>query len=171
MLSAILSDTLLLKSPTTIPKDRVLAKKLAKVAKVSLQKYGNEMLEAGCDAIKHSANKIILTDFKTYRKERRKIGISQAPVIGFKKIMERKEELLKELSRLQKKNNYVAMFLMITDIIAGDSYLFFAGNESKIKPLFKKKVERIGDLKGGIIFLKKVVSRKKQVQLKVLELL
>ena len=85
--------------------------------------------------------------------------------------MERKEERLKELSRLQKKNNYVAMFLMITDIIAGDSYLFFAGNESKIKPLFKKKVERIGDLKGGIIFLKKVVSRKKQVQLKVLELL
>jgi manganese-dependent inorganic pyrophosphatase len=169
-LSAILSDTLLLKSPSTTAKDKVLAKKLAKIAKVNLQKYGKEMLEAGCDAVKHKANRIILTDFKTYRKERKKVGIGQAPIIGFDKIMKRKEELLKELCRLQKRN-YEALFLMVTDIIATNTYLFFAGDESKIKPLFKKKVEHIEGLKGGIIYLPKVVSRKKQIQPKVLGLL
>jgi manganese-dependent inorganic pyrophosphatase len=170
ILSAIISDTLLLKSPTTTPKDRVLAKKLAKIAKVNLQKYGHELLEAGCDTIKHSANKIILTDFKTYRNGTKKVGIGQAPVIGFKKIMERKEEILKELIRLQKRN-HEAMFLMVTDIVAGNTYLFFAGNENKIKKLFNKKVETITGLNGGIIYLPKIVSRKKQVQPKVLGLL
>ncbi len=170
ILSAILSDTLLLKSPTTTAKDRVLARKLAKIARVNLQKYGHEMLESGCDAMKHSANKIILTDFKTYRQGTRKVGVGQAPVIGFDKIMERKEELLKELVRLQKKT-YRAMFLMVTNIIAGNTYLFFAGDETKIKNLFKKKVENISGLDGGIIYLRKVVSRKKQIQPKVLKLL
>ncbi len=169
-LSAILSDTLLLKSPSTTAKDRILAKKLAKIAKVNLEKYGKEMLEAGCDAVKHKANRIILTDFKTYRKESKKVGVGQASVIGFEKIMKRKEELLKELCRLQKRS-YDAMFLMITDIIATHTYLFFVGDEKRIQPLFKKKVEHIPGLDGGIIYLPKVVSRKKQIQPKVLELL
>jgi manganese-dependent inorganic pyrophosphatase len=170
MLSAIISDTLLLKSPTTIRKDRSLARKLAKIAKVNLKKYGKEMLEAGCDTMKHSANKIILTDFKTYRNGTRKIGIGQAPVINFKKIMERKEEILRELIRLQKRN-HVAMFLMVTDIVAGNTHLFFAGNVEKVKKIFNKKVEKIPGLEGGIVYLRKVVSRKKQVQPKVLGLL
>ena len=169
-LSAILSDTLLLKSPSTTAKDKVLAKKLAKLAKVNLEKYGKEMLESGCDAVKHKANRIILTDFKTYRKERKKVGIGQAPIIGFDKIMQRKEEILKELCRLQKRN-YEALFLMITDVLATNTYLFFAGDEKRIKPLFKKKIEHIEGLKGGIIYLPKVVSRKKQIQPKALELL
>ena len=170
MLSAILSDTLLLKSPTTIPKDRILARRLAKIAKVNLKKYGREILESGCDAVKHSANKIILTDFKTYRKGTRKVGIGQAPVIGFKKIMERKEEILRELVRLQKRN-FQALFLMITDVLAGHTYLFFAGNEEKVKRIFNKKVENLPGLDGGIIYLRKVVSRKKQIQPEVLKLL
>jgi len=169
-LSAIISDTLLLKSPTTTAKDRVLARRLAKIAKVNLEKYGREVLEAGCDTIKHRANKIILTDFKTYRKDNKKIGVGQAPVIGFEKILQRKEELLKELIRLQQRN-YLATFLMVTDVLASNSYLFFAGDEEKIKRMFSKKIEHIGDLQGGIIYLPKTVSRKKQIQPKVLELL
>ncbi len=170
MLSAIISDTLLLKSPTTISKDRSLARRLAKIAKVNLKKYGKEVLESGCDTMKHSANKIILTDFKTYRHGTRKVGIGQAPVINFKKIMERKEEILKELVRLQKRN-FVALFLMVTDVLAGHTYLFFAGNVEKVKKIFGKKVEEISGLDGGIIYLRKVVSRKKQVQPKVLRML
>jgi manganese-dependent inorganic pyrophosphatase len=169
-LSAILSDTLLLKSPTTTPKDKVLAKKLAKIAKVNLQKYGREILEAGCDTIKHKANRIILTDFKTYRKGSVKVGVGQAPVIGFETIMGRKEELLKELNRLQKRN-YKALFLVVTDVLATNSYLFFAGDEKRIKPLFKKKIEHIESIEGGIIYLPNMVSRKKQIQPKALELL
>ena len=169
-LSAILSDTLLLKSPTTTPKDRVLARKLAKVARVNLEKYGKELLEAGCDLINHSVNKVILTDFKTYRKGSRKIGVGQVPVIGFKKAMDRKEELLKELVRLQKRS-YLALFLMVTDVLAGGTYLFFSGDEGEIKPLFKKKIEKIPGLDGGIIYLPRVVSRKKQIQPNLLKLL
>lgn len=170
ILSAILSDTLLLKSPTTTRKDRVLAHKLAKIAKVNLYKYGREMLEAGCDIINHSANKIILTDFKTYSEHGKKVGVGQAPVIGFDKALKRKREILGELNRVQKKN-YLSVLLMITDVLAGDTYLFFTGEDDKIQNIFHKKAEKIHGLNGGIIFLPKVVSRKKQIQPRAMELL
>lgn len=170
MLSALLSDTLILRSPTTTRKDRVLARKLAKIARVDIQKYGKQMLEAGCDIIKHSANKIILTDFKDYKKGSKKVGVGQAPAIGFEKIMARKKELLKELARLRKKN-YEAIFLIVTDVLGANSYLFFSGKDEKVKKIFRKKVERIEGVDGGYFYLPKVVSRKKQVQPKVLELL
>ena len=63
------------------------------------------------------------------------------------------------------------MFLMVTDIVAGNTYLFFAGDTEKVKKIFGKKVEKISGLDGGIVYLRKVVSRKKQVQPKVLRLL
>ncbi|MBT3450499.1 manganese-dependent inorganic pyrophosphatase [archaeon] len=171
MLSALISDTLLLKSPTTTVKDRVLARKLAKIARVNIEKYGKELLNSGCDLVNHSANKIILTDFKTYRKGTKKVGVGQIPVIGFTKIMKKKEIILKELNRLMKKNNYEALFLIATDVVDVESHLFYAGNEEKIKKLFHKKIIKLDKIDGGYMYLKKIVSRKKQVQPKVLELL
>ncbi|PIN76651.1 manganese-dependent inorganic pyrophosphatase [Candidatus Woesearchaeota archaeon CG10_big_fil_rev_8_21_14_0_10_36_11] len=170
MLSAILSDTVLLKSPTTIPKDCILARKLARIARVDIQKYGRAMLEAGCDVLNHTSRQLILGDFKTYRHGDIKVGVGQVPVIGFTKIMKRKKELLQTLIYYQKRN-YKATFLMVTDVIATNTYLFFAGDEDKVQKLFHKKVEKVDGLSGGIIYLPKVVSRKKQVQPKVLELL
>jgi manganese-dependent inorganic pyrophosphatase len=170
ILSAILSDTLLLKSPTTTRKDRVLAHKLAKAAKINLYNYGREMLEAGCDIINHSANKIILTDFKNYSEHGQKVGVGQAPVIGFEKALKRRKELLEELNRIQKKN-YLAVMLMVTDVLAGNTYFFFSGEEERISHFFHKKVEKIPGTEGGFFYLPKVVSRKKQVQPLALELL
>ena len=166
ILSAILSDTLLLKSPTTTPKDRIWARKLAKIARVNLQKYGKEMLEAGCDIAKHSINKLILTDFKTYQSHGHKVGIAQIPVIGFKDILKKKKELLKEMTRLKKKGNYHSLFVMITDVLEGNSYLLFIAKEAEVKKKFRKKV-----LEPGMMYLPKVVSRKKQIQNKVLGML
>lgn len=170
LLSAILSDTLLLKSPTTTKKDHLLAKKLAKIAGVDIKTYGHKMLEAGCDIIKHSANKMILNDFKTYHESDLKAGIGQIPVIGFNKILNRKKELLKELNHIKKKN-YKAIFLIITDIVEANSYLFFVADKDQVSSLFKKKIETIPGLEGGIIYLPHVVSRKKQIQPQVLQLL
>ena len=166
ILSAILSDTLLLKSPTTTPKDRTWARKLAKIARVNIQKYGREMLEAGCDIQNHSVNKLILTDFKTYQAHGHKVGIAQIPVIGFKDIMKRKTKLLQELARLKKKGNYHSLFALVTDVLQANSYLFYEAQEQEVKKKFRKKV-----VEPGVMFLPKVVSRKKQVQLKVLGML
>ena len=166
ILSAILSDTLLLKSPTTTPKDRTWARKLAKIAKVNIQKYGKEMLKAGCDISKHSVNKLILTDFKTYQSRGHKVGIAQIPVIGFQEILKKKKELLKEMTRLKTKGHYHSLFTMITDVLEGNSYLLFIAKEVEVKKKFRKKV-----LEPRIMYLPKVVSRKKQVQLKVLQML
>ena len=163
ILSAILSDTLLLRSPTTTAKDRAMAHRLAKIAKVDMYKYGKQMLEAGCDIIKHSANKMILNDLKTYSEHGKKLGIGQVPVIGFEKVMKRKAELLKELHRLQQRN-YTSLWLMITDVLAANSYLLFVGEEERMAELFHKKIEKIKGVPGGMIYLPKVVSRKKQVQ-------
>ncbi len=166
ILSAILSDTLLLKSPTTTPKDRSWARKLAKIAKVDIQKYGKEMLRSGCDIKNHSVNKLILTDFKTYQSHGHKVGIAQIPVIGFGDIMKRKTKLLHELKRLKKKGNYHSLFALVTDVLAANSYLFYEANEKEVKKKFRKKV-----VEPGIMYLPKVVSRKKQIQHKVLEML
>ena len=163
ILSAILSDTLLLRSPTTTAKDRAMAHRLAKIAKVDMYKYGRQMLEAGCDIIKHSANKMILNDLKTYSENGKKLGIGQVPVIGFEKVLKRKAELLKELHRLQQRN-YTSLWLMITDVLAANSYLLFVGEEEKTAELFHKKMETGHGAPGGMIYLPKVVSRKKQVQ-------
>ncbi len=170
ILSAILSDTLLLKSPTTTPKDRALVRKLAKIAQVDIQKYGKQILEAGCDLINHTVKKIVLSDFKTYSNKGKKVGIGQVPVIGFEKALKKKKELLQELIAI-KKRNYLATFLMITDILSTNSYLLFSGEEEKVSKLFNKKIEKIEGLEGGIIFLPKVVSRKKQVQPKIIKLI
>jgi len=166
ILSALISDTLMLKSPTTTPKDRVLARKLAKIAGVDIHKYGMEMLKAGCDIIKGSANRIILTDFKTYSVNDKKAGIGQVPVIGFKEILQRKKELFTELERLGKKGNYAHISLIITDILDGNSYFLFIGDSEKTQKTFHKKIAE-----PGVIYLPGVVSRKKQVQDKILEML
>lgn len=162
LLSAILSDTILLRSPTTTKKDRALVRRLGELAKVNPEIYGRKMLEAGCDIIKHSAKQILETDFKSYGK----IGIGQISIANTKDALHRRHELLTEMSKKAKTEKYDHIFLMITNIISLQTdMLVISKDYNKVSKLFKKEIT------NNTIVLPKVVSRKAQVQPIVLKLI
>ncbi len=157
LLSGILSDTLLLKSPTTTKRDREAVKHLSRVVGVDYREYGAEMLEAGCNIIRHSPKKIITSDLKEFR-DKKLVAIGQVPVINLKDISHIKHKLLIEMEELAKKRGYYVFALMITNIVSNNTELLFVGDKSVIERAFKTKIS------GHSLLLKKVVSRKKQVQ-------
>ncbi len=165
ILSGILSDTILLNSPTTTRKDREWVRRLAKIAGVDYKKYGRKMLKEGCDLIRFSPNKILLTDFKTFAKGDKKAGVGQITVTSTIDALHKRHVLLNEMDRIRMKKNFKYVFLMITNIITLQTDLLISGDLDKVKKIFRKPIN------NNTIVLKNVVSRKKQVQPYVLKLI
>ncbi len=177
LLSALLSDTLILKSPSTTKKDRILAKKLAKIAKVNVKKYGQEILISGSvdfsnTKTKSELKKIILSDFKEYKTETKqqkkktssyKIGIGQVLVSKFRPVLKQKDRILEEMKLLLPKQKLKQLFLMVTNLKNGKTHLFYVGNKKQVEKKFKTKSKFQLDEKSGIIYLPKICSRKDQV--------
>lgn len=158
MLSGILSDTLILKSPTTTEMDKNITKELAKMAEVDYQKYGMEMFNAGTSLKGRTKEEIIYTDFKLFPVDDRKMGIGQIFTTNIKEITDEQQEYLNLLESITLNNNYALCVLVVTDIINNGSYIFF--NESAKHIL--ENAFAIEDIKQGE-YLQDVVSRKKQV--------
>lgn len=164
LMSGILSDTILLKSPTTTKKDREWVRKLAKQLKLDYEKYGKKMLREGCDIVNSSARKILYNDFKTYVKGNVKIGVGQLLVVNTNDALHKRQLLLKEMERILKKG-FKYIFLMITNIITLQTDLLSVGDMEAVRKVFHKPIH------NHMIVLKGVVSRKKQLQPYVLKLL
>ena len=159
MLSAIISDTLLLKSPTTTDHDREAVKYLAKVAGVDdYEKYGIDMLKAGTNIAKKSDNDIVDGDSKTFELAGSKIRVGQVNTVDLDDVFSRQDDLEKEMHNLMDANGYETFVLMVTNILNSDTQLLVVGaNTDKVEAAFGKKLEnKRMDLPG-------VVSRKKQV--------
>ncbi|KRL27080.1 inorganic diphosphatase [Limosilactobacillus frumenti DSM 13145] len=159
MLSAIISDTLLLKSPTTTDHDREAVKYLAKVAGVDdYEKYGIDMLKAGTNISKKSDNDIVDGDSKTFELAGSKIRVGQVNTVDLDDVFSRQADLEKEMHNLMDANGYETFVLMVTNILNSDTQLLVVGaNTDKVEAAFGKKLEnKRMDLPG-------VVSRKKQV--------
>lgn len=158
MLSGILSDTLILKSPTTTEKDKETVEELSKLIELDYQQYGMEMFNAGTSLKGRTKEEIIYTDFKLFPVEERKMGIGQIFTTNIKEIMDEVKEYLVLLESITLNNNYALCVLIVTDIINNGSYLFF--NE-KAKHIMENAFD-ICNIKQGH-YLQDVVSRKKQV--------
>ncbi len=157
LLSAILSDTLILSSPTTTDADKEAASKLASIAKLDIKKYGIEMLEAASSIKNIPAEDVIRLDFKTFSIDNKMVGIGQVTTMDILFIKEHLDEYLEELNKMAS-NEFYMVALFITDIIRKGSYVIYndrAGNI--IRDSFGLK-----EIKQGT-FLPKVVSRKKQI--------
>ena len=166
MLSGILSDTLILTSPTTTDIDKEAVKVLSKIARVNYQKYGFEMLKAGCSISGKSLEEVLYTDYKVYTVDDKKIGLGQVPVINVNEIFDRKQEYIDLLNEITEKNGYKFTMLFITDIINHGTYCLYSDNADKYLALaFKLKHVSEG------VFLKDVVSRKKQILPKLMMIL
>ena len=159
MLSAILSDTLLFKSPTCTNRDIEVAKELAKLAKVdNIEEYGMEMLVAGTSLAKSSMKEIINQDKKIFPIGDMEIAVAQINTVQIEELSARKEEIAKEIEHEIGKYGYSLFLFVVTDIINSNSLVFTYGKEIElVENAFKK------DVVDNEILLENVVSRKKQI--------
>jgi len=158
MLSGILSDTLLLASPTTTDEDRKVVEALAKITKLNIKEYGLELLKSGVSIEGLSINEVINKDFKNYMIGEIKIGVAQVFTTSFKEYQEKLSEYVNELNQISNNANYRVVCLLITDIINNSSHVIF--NDSAKKYL--EDAFNINDIYQGYL-LGEVVSRKQQI--------
>lgn len=158
MLSAIISDTLLYKSPTCTNEDVKAAKKLAKIAKVDDEEYGLAMLKAGTNNDTKSETELINLDAKSFEMGNNTVRIAQINTVDEKEILDRKEALEKAMIDEMTSENYQLFVVLITNILTSDSTIVVVGEP-------KENVESAFNvtLKDNTAVLKGVVSRKKQV--------
>ncbi len=152
LLSAILSDTLIFKSPTTTEKDKNAALELAKIAKVDFEKYGMEMFKAGTSLDGFSIEEIVNMDFKEFEMGSKKVGIGQVMTLDIDAVLSKKEEFLTYINSSQ----LDMLVLAVTDIINEGSYLIYKGEDKIISDAFSV------DATQGV-FVEGIVSRKKQL--------
>lgn len=158
MVSAIISDTLLLKSPTCTPEDVAAAEELSEIAGISLEEYGLEMLKAGTDISDKSGLDILNDDAKSFPMGNETVRIGQVNVVDLNDILVRKDELLEVMREETRTNNYSLCILLVTDIIENNSVAIVDGPAYRqFEMAFKKPIQM------NTVELEGVVSRKKQV--------
>ncbi|MGL5898077.1 MAG: manganese-dependent inorganic pyrophosphatase [Lactobacillaceae bacterium] len=159
MLSAIISDTLLLKSPTTTDEDKKAVKALAEIADVDYEKYGLEELKAGTNIASKSEEDLIDLDAKSFDLNGKSVRVAQINVVDLPEAMERKNAFLKAMNAASASKNYDLFMLLITNVLDSDSTALVTGSDEAIAA-FEKVFGKVADSE---ISLPGVVSRKKQV--------
>ncbi len=158
MLSAIISDTLLFKSPTCTKEDEEIAKKLAVIADIDIESYGLEMLKAGTDISDFSIEEILTMDAKTTSLKDVKVIINQVNTASIEDVMKLKDELEAGMQKSIEENGLDLFMLLITDIINSNSQVIALGSRADlVEKSYNVKLEENTALLEG------VVSRKKQV--------
>ena len=158
MASAIISDTLLLKSPTTTDHDKKALEELEKIAGVDINEYGLEILKAGTDLADFSAEELINLDAKSLDKNGTKFVIAQVNTVSIEDVLKRQKDLEDAIYKEIEKKDLGLFVLAITDILNSNSEIIALGNRVDA-------VEKAFDvvLNDNRAFLEGVVSRKKQL--------
>ncbi len=166
MISAIISDSLLFKSPTCTQEDIEAAKALKSIANVDLEAYGLEMLKAGASTTDKTATELLNMDAKSFNMGDYITRIGQVNTVDINEVFERQEELEKEMLEVSTNEKYDLFVLLVTDIINSDSKILVVGAEKdKVGSAFNVQLE------NNTAFLPGVVSRKKQVVPQITEAL
>ncbi len=156
MAGAILSDTVMFKSPTCTKRDVAMAERLARIAGVSLDEIGKELYAAGSTDAK-SAEELFRADYKQFHIAEQNIGVSQITCVDADHLLARREEFLTLMAQLKEKQEFDMVILMITDVLQEGSHIFYVGNDDTIRQAFNKEPH------DNYLFLKGVMSRKKQI--------
>ena len=152
LLSAILSDTLIFKSPTTTELDKQAVYELAKIAQVDYEAYGMEMFKAGTSLDGFSIEEIVNMDFKEFDMSGKRVGIGQVMTLDIDSILSKEAEFLAYINA----TDFDMVVLAVTDIIKEGSYLIYKGEDKVISEAFS-----VNAAQG--VFADGVVSRKKQL--------
>jgi len=156
MASAILSDTVMFKSPTCTKRDIAMAERLCRMANVSTEELGRELFATGANESK-PAMELLKTDFKEFLISEHRLGVGQITCIDSAGALSRKEEFLSAMRKLQAEQSLDMVLLMLTDVLLEGTELLFVGSEDIIRNAFSTEP------KDSAVFLPKVMSRKKQV--------
>lgn len=164
MLSAIVSDTLLFKSPTSTEQDKFIAGKLSDIAGLDMYDYGYRLLKAGTNLDGYTAKEIINTDSKPFDKNGVNFVISQINSADVDSVLEKQKELETAIENEILLNNLDCYVFMVTDILNASSKAIVLGNR---RDIFEKAYNT--KLFNNIAVLDGVVSRKKQVLPKIFD--
>lgn len=157
MAAAILSDTVLFKSPTCTPHDRRIAERLARIAGIDLDTLGQEIFSVGSSALK-SVDEVLATDFKEFHIAGHNLGIGQLTCLDTEKTLKQLPDLIPAMENLKAQKSYDMLLLMLTDVLREGTELVFLGDEDVIRMAFG-----VHDIHDHRVFLPGVVSRKKQI--------
>ena len=167
MLSAIVSDTLLLKSPTCTEKDVKAVRELENITGLKASEYGLEMLKAGTDLSTYSSQEVINLDAKEFEKNGKKVVISQVNTADINDVFSRREEIEFAMEKEIAEKKIDLFIFVITDIINTNSKIIALGqNKELTEKAFNKKLDELDSM-----MLEGVVSRKKQIAPQILEVI
>jgi manganese-dependent inorganic pyrophosphatase len=162
LLGAVLSDTVILNSPTTTLRDHAIVEHLERILSLSAEEFGREMFSETSDVSHLPADEIVAHDAKAYEVGTgRTISIAQLETVG-DSVLERRDELLKALGAFRKREGHALSALMLTDILAKGTDLLVSGETAAVERAFGRPFE------AGVLNLPEVMSRKKQVAPKLM---
>ena len=159
LLSAILSDTLMFRSPTCTPVDKAAAEELAKIADVDIETHAKNMFRAGSNFKNKTIEEIFFQDFKKFTAADKDFGVGQISAMGAEELLGIKDQIVAYMDTVLTEKKLNMVFIMLTDILEETTYLLCAGTgaDQVAEEAFKQEKD------GDYYVLKGVVSRKKQI--------
>ena len=155
MAAAILSDTVMFKSPTCTSRDIRMAERMARIANISLDELGKRIFSASTG--NKSAKELLLSDYKEFHIAGHDLAVAQITCVDSPQMLQRKDEFLKLMEQKKQKENLDLMILMLTDVLLEGTQIIYVGDDETIQQAFSVTP------KDSTAFLPKVMSRKKQV--------
>ena len=158
LLSGLVSDTVILRSPTTTERDRVVAERLADIADVDIEAYGKELLAQKSKLGEKTPREMVLGDFKEFEFGETAVGIGQVETVDPDPVVDQREAIREAMGEIVDERDYDILVLVVTDLLEEASTAFVVGEQT----------DRVGDaldaeLTDGESFLPGVMSRKKQI--------
>ena len=155
MAAAILSDTVMFKSPTCTERDIRTAERMARIANVSLEELGKEIFSASVDG--KSAEELLMSDYKEFHIAGHDLAVGQVTCVDSPSMLLRKEEFLDVMRKIAREKEFSMVILMLTDVLLEGTQLIYVGNDETIQQAFNVQPRE------NEIFLPKIMSRKKQI--------
>ena len=152
--AAILADTVMFKSPTCTKRDIAMAERMARIGGVNIKELGRQLFSP---ASGKSVEELVNSDFKEFYIGEQNLGVGQVTCLDSMEMLERKDEFLDVMRRLQEEHHYNMVILMLTDVLLEGTQLLYVGSDEAIRNAFS------AEPKDNALFLPGVMSRKKQV--------
>ena len=166
LISGIISDTLLLNSPTTTVQDRLVLDELSIRIGIDYSEYGMSLLKSGMNYSDKDINDIIYSDYKTFSVNNYKFSIGQVLTVDYKDFSDKIDRFIESLNDISRSNGYIVSALFITNILTKESMIIYSNNGTSIL----KDAYDLDDIYEGIV-IDGILSRKKQIVPNIMDVL
>ena len=155
MAAAILSDTVMFKSPTCTDRDKRTAERMARIANISLDELGQDIFSASME--NKSAEELFYSDYKEFHIAGHDLAVAQITCVDSESMLERKADFLAAMEKAKAEKGFDLVILMLTDVLKEGTQFIYLGGDEIVQQAFNEKA------KDNTMFLSGIMSRKKQV--------